>query len=94
MPTPRRAAPQVRLSPKNRAQDEIELENELAGPVPAIPARVELEAFLDLYGKKARVSLMMLRYFCMPSSYYEDVHDVERYEGGFFSYRLACVNAG
>jgi hypothetical protein len=60
MPAPGQASPQMRLSPKNRPQDEIVLENEPGYLVPAVPPCQELEMFLDLYGKKARVSLMML----------------------------------
>jgi hypothetical protein len=69
IPTALEAGPEVRFSPKNRPKDEIILENELQDIAPVIPPRAEFEVLLDLYGKKARVSLMILRNLCMPLSY-------------------------
>jgi hypothetical protein len=50
----------VHLGLQDRAQDEVVLKNEAASLAPTVPVWAELEAALDFYDKKARVSLTML----------------------------------
>jgi len=54
------ASPQVGMGSQNRPQDDIILQDEIAGFAPAVPVRPELKAPLDPYDKKPRLSLMML----------------------------------
>jgi len=67
-PATAQQAPELRLALKHRAQDVVVPQDERADRVAVVPARFELEKPLDLYGKKARVSLMMLMCLNMPSS--------------------------
>jgi hypothetical protein len=63
------ARPQVGPGPQNGAQDAVVLQHESKHFVRAVPTRAELETSLDSYGKKAKLSLMMLIGFDISSSY-------------------------
>lgn len=54
------ARPELPLGSEDRAQDEVVLKREAASLAPAVPVRGGVEAALDFYDKKARVSLTML----------------------------------
>lgn len=60
----------MRLGLQDGPQDEIVLQDQVEYRWLTVPVRAELEMRLDLYGKKARVSLIMLMYSCMPLSYH------------------------
>ncbi len=49
----------------------IVLKNEIVDLTLSIPIRVKFKMFLNLYGKKPRVSLIMLMKFGMSLSYYK-----------------------
>jgi hypothetical protein len=54
------AAPQVGMGSQRRAQDDIVFQDEAANLAPAVPVWPKLKMLLDPYGKKPRLSLMML----------------------------------
>jgi hypothetical protein len=54
------AAPQVGMGSQRRPQDDVVRQDEIAGLAPAVPVGPELKMRRDPYGKKPRVSLMML----------------------------------
>ena len=60
MPAALQAPPQVGMGSQNRPQDDIILKNKIADLAPVVPVRPELKMRLDPYGKKPRLSLMML----------------------------------
>ena len=71
VPAAGQEGPQARFGLQNGPQDEIVLQDQIAYPRFPVPVRAELEMFLELYGKEARVSLMMLMYdSLMPLSYH------------------------
>jgi hypothetical protein len=59
-------------------QDDIVLEHESSYLASAVPARAKLKMLLDSYGKKPRLSLMILMCFGMSSSYTIDTIFVDR----------------
>lgn len=61
--------PQIRPGPKHRPQNDIVFQDKLKNLAPVVPIRAELVKLPNPYDKKARVSLMMLIRFSMPSSY-------------------------
>jgi len=54
------AAAQVGMGPQRRPQDHIVFEDETANLATAVPVWPKLKIPLDPYGKKLRLSLMML----------------------------------
>jgi len=60
MPAALQAPSQVGMGSQNRPQDDVILKNKIADLAPPVPVRQELKLPRDLYGKKPRLSLMML----------------------------------
>ena len=71
MPAAGQERAEARFGLQDGPQGEIVLQDQFAYPRFPVPFRAEREMFLELYGKEARVSLMMLMYnFLMPLSYH------------------------
>jgi hypothetical protein len=67
---PSEKPPHLGLVPQDGAQDDVVIQYDRAHLAPAVPLRDGLEALLDFYEKKPRVSLtMLILLFSMLSSY-------------------------
>jgi len=62
VPAPSATGPEIRPAQKDRPHDRIVLENQSAYRFLAVPSAPKLEMLADLYSKKARASLIALRY--------------------------------
>ena len=69
VPAPGQARPKVGPDPEPGPQDEVVRQDKIADVALAIPAGMEREILLNSYKGKPRVSLRMLMFICMLSSY-------------------------
>ena len=84
MPAAGPARPEVRPVRKHDPHGEIVLADEITHLAGSVPVRAELEMPVDFYGKKPRVSLMILMYLSIALVLSHGLDFVEGYGKGFF----------